>query len=207
MDGDEAKLKEIAACCDEFGALLYVDEAHSIGVLGPNGRGLCADLGIKPDILVGTNSKSLGSQGGFILGDKSAIELIVNRGRSFIYSTAPVPAAIGAAIESLNMLRDEPELSNEIQQRGQELRMALKEQGWQTIDGRSPIIPIIIGDEDRCLALSEALAEAGHYVPAIRPPTVPPQSSRMRLSLSLAHKPSDLGKLIKVLAELASKFN
>lgn len=206
MDGDEAKLKEIAACCDEFGALLYVDEAHSIGVLGPGGRGLCADLDIKPDILIGTNSKSLGSQGGYILGSTSAIELIVNRGRSFIYSTAPVPAAIGAAIESLNMLRDEPELGANLQQRSQDLRSALREQGWQTVEGRSPIVPIIIGDEERCLQLSEALAEAGHYVPAIRPPTVPPQSSRLRLSLSLAHKSSDMSKLIKVLAELANKF-
>ena len=206
MDGDEAPLREINAACEEFGALLYVDEAHALGVIGDQGRGLCAELGVDADVVVGTNSKCLGSQGGFIASSSDIVELIVNRGRSFLYSTAPVPAAVATAIESLNMLRDQEALQNDIQDRSRRFRAAIAEQGWSTIDGRSPIVPIIIGDEDRTCALSNKLRELGHFVPAIRPPTVPPASSRLRVSLSLAHKDSDVNRLINCLGELVKEF-
>ncbi len=206
MDGDEAPLQAIEALCDSYGALLYVDEAHAIGVFGPHGRGCCAELNIKPDILIGTNSKSFGSQGGYIAARQSVIDLIVNRGRSFIYSTAPAPAAIGAAIESLNMLREDAELGASLIQRCVEFRQALQAQGWQSVEGRSPIIPIIIGEEKPTLELSHELRQRGHFIPAIRPPTVPPGQCRLRISVSLAHKQSDLNKLLKSLDELKS-FN
>ena len=140
MDGDEAPLREIAQLCAEHKALLVVDEDHAIGVLGPGGRGLCAELDVKPDVLVGTASKGLGSQGGFIAANSSISELIVNRGRSFIFSTAPVPAAMGAAVASLDVLKREPDRPQRLVDRCVSLRAQLRAQGWQVGAGRSAII-------------------------------------------------------------------
>lgn len=199
MDGDEAPIVEIAALCEKYNALLYVDEAHAFGIYG-NGRGLCAEHKIIPDILSATCSKSLGAQGGFIAASQNIIDLCVNRGRSFIFSTAPVPAAVGAALGMLDVIQKEKNIAAELFTRSQAMRQAITEQGWQTIPGRSPIIPIIVGNEKSALELSEQLRNAGHYAPAIRPPTVAPGQCRIRLSLTLAHKPSDMNRLLKVLA-------
>jgi 8-amino-7-oxononanoate synthase len=202
MDGDEAPLAAIQALCRRHGALLVVDEAHAIGVVGPGGRGLCAELGVVPDVRIGTCSKSLGSQGGFIAGDREVVELVVNRGRSFIFSTAPVPAAMGAAVATLDVLRDEPDLPARLVAEAGEVRAALQAQGWSVPEGRSPIIPVIIGDEQPALALAGALRAAGHYAPAIRPPTVQAGSCRLRLTVTLAHTRADRRRLIKAMAGL-----
>lgn len=202
MDGDEAPLRAIAGLCDRHGALLLVDEAHAIGVLGEGGRGLCHELGVTADVRVGTCSKALGSQGGFIAGDRDLVELSVNRGRSFIFSTAPVPAAAGAAIAALDVLRDEPGLPGELLTAAGDLRSAIRAQGWQVPEGRSPIIPLVVGDERAALDLAARLRVHGHYAPAIRPPTVPPGECRLRLTLTLAHREPDRRKLITALAAL-----
>jgi 8-amino-7-oxononanoate synthase len=202
MDGDEAPLAAIRELCDRHGALLLVDEAHALGVLGPGGRGLCAELGVVPDLLVGTLSKSLGAQGGFIAAGSDIVELVVNRGRSFIFSTAPVPAAMGAAVAALDLLRRHPELPGELQAASIALRDALRAQGWPVPEGRSPIIPVVVGDEAAALALAAGLRRAGHFAPAIRPPTVPPGSCRLRLTVTLAHRPSDHRRLLKAMAGL-----
>jgi 8-amino-7-oxononanoate synthase len=207
MDGDEAPLVGIAALCREHGALLVVDEAHAIGVLGPGGRGACAEHGVQADVRIGTCSKSLGSQGGFIAGDRDVIELVVNRGRSFIFSTAPVPAAMGAATESLDLLREEPHLPERLRAEALEVRSALRAQGWNVPEGRSSIIPIIIGHEGPTLALSAWLLAQGHYAPAIRPPTVPPGGCRLRISVTLAHTPSDRKRIIKVMASARAQWS
>jgi len=199
MDGDEAPLAAIAELCERHGALLLVDEAHAIGVLG-TGRGLAAELGVRPDLIVGTCSKALGAQGGFLAGDRTLIELAVNRARSFLYSTAPVPAAMGAAVGMLDVLRAEPDLPTALLTRCATLRAAIAAQGWQLPAGRGPIIPLIIGDEAATVALAARLRDAGHHVPAIRPPTVPAGSCRVRLTLTLAHTDADLRKLLKALA-------
>ena len=202
MDGDEAPLREIAALCAAHKALLVVDEDHAIGVLGAGGRGLCAELGVYPDVLVGTASKGLGSQGGFIAGRSSLIELIANRGRSFIFSTAPVPAAMGAAVASLDVLKADPERPDRLQARCVAIRSALRDQGWNVGPGRSAIIPVIIGNEDETLSLSQRLRDAGHYAPAIRPPTVPAATCRLRLSPSLAHTEADVRRLLQAMSGL-----
>jgi 8-amino-7-oxononanoate synthase len=202
MDGDEAPLRAIDALCTQHGALLLVDEAHAIGVLGPGGRGLCAEQGVVPDLIVGTCSKSLGAQGGFLAGDSDLIELAVNKGRSFIFSTAPVPAAVGAATAMLDVLRDEPTLPEQLMAAANSLRAALIAQGWTLPAGRTPIIPVVVGDEAAAMALAARLRAAGHYAPAIRPPTVPAGECRLRLTVSLAHTEADRRKLIKVMAEV-----
>lgn len=200
MDGDEAPLVGIQELCRKHGALLVVDEAHAIGVLGPQGRGLCSELGVVPDLLVGTCSKSLGSQGGFIAGDREVVELVVNRGRSFIFSTAPVPAAMGAAVATLDLLRRESDLPAQLVAQAGEVRAALREQGWNVPAGRSAIIPVLVGDEQPALDLAARLRAAGHYAPAIRPPTVPAGGCRLRLTVTLAHTASDRRRLMKAMA-------
>ncbi len=205
MDGDEAPLVGIHQLCQKHGALLVVDEAHAIGVLGPAGRGLCAELGVVPDLLVGTCSKSLGSQGGFLAGDRDVIELVVNRGRSFIFSTAPVPAAMGAAVATLDLLRRHPELPAQLVEESSALRKQLQAQGWNIPNGRTAIIPLIVGDESAALALSATLRTAGHFAPAIRPPTVPAGACRLRLTVTLAHTPSDRQRLVRALAAARAK--
>jgi 8-amino-7-oxononanoate synthase len=202
MDGDEAPVAAIDALCTRHGALLLVDEAHAIGVLGRGGRGLCAEQGVVPDLIVGTCSKSLGSQGGFLAGDATLVDLCVNKGRSFIFSTAPVPAAAGAATAMLDVLRDEPDLPERLMASANALRAALIAQGWTVPPGRSPIIPVVVGDEAAALALAAALREAGHFAPAIRPPTVPPGECRLRITVSLSHTEADRRKLVKVMAAL-----
>ncbi len=202
MDGDEAPLAAIHHACRRHGALLLVDEAHALGVYGPGGRGLCAELGIDADLRVGTCSKALGAQGGFICGDADLVALCVNRGRGFIFSTALVPAAVGAALATLDLLRAHPTLGAELLASAARLRLGIAAQGWALGPGRSPIIPLVVGDEATALALSEKLALAGHFAPAIRPPTVPAGACRLRLSMTLAHRPHDLRRLLAALAPL-----
>jgi 8-amino-7-oxononanoate synthase len=202
MDGDEAPLTAIAALCRSHDALLIVDEAHALGVMGPGGRGLCAELGVVPDLRIGTCSKSLGAQGGFLAGDSDLIELAVNRGRSFIFSTAPCPAAVGAATAGIDFLERHPHLPGELLTAAADLRGRLRAAGWTVGEGRSPIIPITVGDEAAALDLAAKLLEAGHYAPAIRPPTVPPGQCRLRLTLTAAHTEADRRKLVAALAAL-----
>ncbi|GDY13400.1 8-amino-7-oxononanoate synthase [Planctomycetota bacterium] len=201
MDGDEAPLSAIHSLCQRHGALLVVDEAHALGVLGPGGRGLAADLGISPDLRIGTCSKSLGSQGGFIAGDHDLIDLIINRGRAFIFSTALAPAAAGAAVSALDLIERHPDLATTVRATAQDLRQDLRQRGWTVPEGRSAIVPLLVGDEAATLALAQRLREAGHHAPAIRPPTVPPGHCRLRLSVTADHTPADRRKLVEALAE------
>jgi 8-amino-7-oxononanoate synthase len=192
MDGDEAPLRELRSACDRHGALFVVDEAHALGVLGPEGRGLCAELGVVPDAWTATCSKSLTAQGGLLAGDRDLIELVVNRGRAGIYSTALAPAAAGAAEAALGLLHERPDLGRRLCDRAVELRSRLRAAGASVPEGRTPIIPILVGDETATLDLAARLRERGHHAPAIRPPTVPPGGCRLRLSLSLGHRDKDL---------------
>lgn len=202
MDGDEAPLAAIAAACTRHGAILVVDEAHALGVVGPGGRGLCAETGVVPDVLVATASKTLGAQGGLIAGSREVVETCVNRGRSFLFSTAPVPAAIGAAEAALRRLREQPDLPERLRTAAAELRNALRAQGWNVPEGRSPIVPVIVGAETETLELAARLRDLGHHAPPIRPPTVPEGGCRLRLTVTLAHRPKDVRLLAQALMGL-----
>jgi 8-amino-7-oxononanoate synthase len=181
MDGDLAPLRKIVELKDQYGAVLMLDEAHATGVLGRGGRGLAEQLGLsnRIEMQMGTLGKALGSSGGYIAGSRALIDLLINRARSFIFSTA-APASTAAAASAALDLCAGPE--------GDQRRAKLRELA-ALFDPAPPaaINPFILGDEQAALAASEQLAQLGFHVPAIRPPTVPQGTSRLRVSLSAAH--------------------
>ena len=187
MDGDVAPVPELVDTCRAFGALLVLDEAHA--VLGPE-----PDLGGVDALRVGTLSKTLGSLGGFVAGPAALIELIVNRARPYIFTTASTPGDAAASLAALGVVRSDE---------GAALRRLLRAHVDRVRPGHpSPIIPVIVGSEERTLAAAATLLARGLLVPAIRPPTVPPGSSRLRVTLSAAHTPSQVEALVESLAAL-----
>jgi 8-amino-7-oxononanoate synthase len=194
MDGDSCPLPEIVDLKDEFEASLLLDEAHAIGVLGPNGAGLAAECGLidRVELHLGTLSKAIGSSGGFIAGPSSLMDLLINRARTFIYSTAPTPGAIAAAIEGLGIIASGTgdQLRATLWRNHEELTIKLKRP--KSEGARSAIVPIIVGPEEQALSFSEELVERGFLVPAVRFPTVPRGSARLRVTLSAAHQLEDV---------------
>ena len=194
MDGDLAPLAEIVALKEKHGALLLVDEAHAFGVLGPQGRGLAAALGVESrvDLQMGTFSKAVGLSGGYLCGSRAMVDLLINRARSFIYSTAPSPALAATVRDALDLVCGA---------RGEILRAALLEnRNTFSSDTTSAIVPVIIGENEAALAASAELLERGFLVPAIRYPTVPKGSARLRVTLSAAHRPDDILSMKSALA-------
>lgn len=206
MDGDAAPLKEIVALKEKYGALLMVDEAHATGLYGTNRRGLVETLGVSDhiEIQMGTLGKALGASGGYICGSRALIDFLVNRARSFIFSTAPVPAAAAAANAGVRLV-----------QSGQ--GHTLNEQLWacvaelqSAIGNRQPaipsaIVPVILGDEAQAVGAASALRDRGLFVPAIRYPTVARGSARLRITLTAAHKPDDVAALVAALTPLVNR--
>src|SRR5580704_855511 len=203
MDGDLGDLAAIARLKAEFEALLLVDEAHATGVIGPHGAGWVAALGLTPqvDIQMGTLSKAFGASGGFICGSKTLIQLLVNRARSFIYSTALPPASAAAASAALQIVRSDE---------GNALRSRLRSnvrfliECLTTFRGENPvpvgpILPLVIGDEQETLGLAESLLKNGFLVPAIRFPTVARGSARLRIALSASHTPEQIQSLSRTI--------
>jgi 8-amino-7-oxononanoate synthase len=209
MDGDRAPLPELVQLKKRFGALLLLDEAHAIGVIGPNGRGLAVEEGLNEDvdIQMGTLSKALGVSGGYICGSRSLVEWLINRARSFIYSTAPPPALAAAALAAVNFLGS-PD--------GEERRLLL----WRKIDlfhnqlpaqtpnrnsRASAIFPWMVGEERAAIDLSRALQKEGFLVPAIRYPTVAKGSARLRITLTAAHEDNQIRSLCQAIARMSGK--
>jgi 8-amino-7-oxononanoate synthase len=203
MDGDRAPLREIVELKKQFGAQLFLDEAHATGVIGQNGRGLAAEENLSPDVDVqmGTLSKALGASGGYICGSRSMIEWLINRARSFIFSTAPPPALAAAANAAVDFVSS-PE--------GEKRRRLL----WHNIDilaeelpvrPVSPIVPWIIGDEQAALDAARSLQGRGFFVPAIRYPTVAKGSARLRVTASAAHEEAQLRSLVLAIKRLAKR--
>ncbi len=199
MDGDLAPLAALADLADRFGATLLVDEAHGTGVFGPNGRGASEACGLEPDqvhVKVGTLSKALGSVGGFVAGSARLVDWLHNHARTLIYSTAPPAAAAAAAHRALELVVAEPERRHQAQTLARQFRVALNAQGFAPLNGDGPIVPVILGDPAEATAWSARLLEAGCLVPAIRPPTVPAETARLRITLTAAHDTSDLDRLV-----------
>jgi 8-amino-7-oxononanoate synthase len=202
MDGDVAPIDALADVADEHGAMLLVDEAHGTGVFGPDGRGAASEKGAaeRVPIRVGTLSKALGSIGGFVAGSARLAEHLIHRGRTQIYSTASPPAAAAAAREALAIVRAEPWRRDRVRQLAARLRPSLEAAGYSLGPSVGPIVPILVGDPARAVALSERLDALDMFVPAIRPPTVPEGTARLRVSLSAAHTDDDLAALVAGLA-------
>lgn len=194
MDGDLAPLAEIAALCGRYDALLVVDEAHATGCLGPAGRGLAAQVGLDPEavISIGTLSKGFGVTGAFVSGSSLLREFLINVARPFIFTTALPPADVAACLAALDILEEDPDLPTRLQSLATFFRNGLQELGFSTLASETQIIPLFIGDETRALRMAEALREHGLYAVAIRPPTVPTGTARLRFSVTAAHTPEDL---------------
>lgn len=199
MDGDIAPLPYLLQLAEEFQALLMVDDAHATGVLGKRGAGTVEHFGLegKDIIQMGTLSKALGSEGGYVTGNAILVDYLRNRARSFIFSTALSPPVVAAAIAALDVLEEEPHLLDQLHANVCQLYRGLKEMGFEVLPTESAIIPLMVGEANRALALSEALAEKGVFVPAIRPPTVPEGTSRLRITVMATHKPEDIQRALE----------
>ncbi len=193
MDGDVADLAAIRQLADRHGAMLVVDEAHAAGVFGPSGRGVLVAGGIAADVTVGTMSKAFGGYGGFVVGSTALREFLINRSRSFIYSTGLPPACLGAGLGALDVIEQSAgQLGQTLLTRAAMLRTMLTDGGLAVGPSASQIIPVMVGDNDKALALSGTLAAQDILAVAVRPPTVPAGTARLRLSVTLAHTESDL---------------
>ena len=208
MDGDLAPLPEIAELAAKYDAMLMVDEAHATGVFGPHGAGLVAAHRLEPkvNIAMGTFSKALGNYGGFATCSTDMKEWLVNRARSFIYTTAPAPPVAGGCLAALRFLERNPDLGEQLQSRANYFRELLKGYGFDTGRSRSQIIPVMVGDSERALQLAAGLRGKGILAVAIRPPTVPRGTARLRLSVTLAHSEADLQYAAEILATVAKRI-
>ena len=206
MDGDFAPLRELVELKDRHGAWLMVDEAHATGLYGEKRRGLAEEFGLadRIEIQMGTLGKALGAAGGFVCGSRALIDYLVNRARSFIFSTAPVPAAAAAASAAIHLIQsEEGQLRrNQLWARVDQLKNGLIAAGFVLAPVRSAIIPLVMGDEARALAAATALSEQGVFIPAIRYPTVARGKARLRLTVSAAHAAADVNQLVTALSSL-----
>ncbi len=205
MDGDKAPLQDIAGLTRNHGAWLMVDEAHAAGVFGPGGAGLVAELGIedKVDVRIGTLGKALASFGAYAAGSRTLIDTLVNRARSFIFTTGLPPAAAAAAGASIGIIRREPERARSLLTRSRALGLRLRAAGLEVSHVDSQILPVVIGKADDAVAVARKLLDRGIYVAAIRPPTVPEGTSRLRVSLMATHTEEQIDTLAEGLTAAA----
>ncbi len=202
MDGDRAPLSDYAALCCAHGATLVVDEAHAVGLLGVRGSGLIEEAGLDRDVCVSVNAagKALGVAGAFVAGPAWAIEYLVQRARPFMFSTAPPPALAAAIDASLEIVAREPEQRRLVLDRAMNIRRALVAAGIPVRPDRSPIVPIVIGDNDRSTLVAETLNAQGFDIRAIRPPTVPSGTARLRLSVNASIGADVIERFVTALA-------
>jgi 8-amino-7-oxononanoate synthase len=208
MDGDVAPLAEIVELAHAFGARIAVDEAHAVGTYGPDGRGALAQAGLEGEVdaIVGTLGKSLGSYGAYVCGDEATIRYVLNTARSFVFSTAPAPPAIAGALAALELLRERPHRVERLAANARALRRSLASEGFGVKEDDMHIVPLIVGDEHDTLRLCQAAIEQGVFAQAIRPPTVPAGTSRLRLAAMASHTASDMRLAAGVLADAARKL-
>ena len=199
MDGDLAPLSALHHLAQSYEASLLVDDAHGTGVLGASGRGTLEHFGIQAHscFQMGTLSKAIGTSGGYVVGTNAFIQYVINTARSFMYTTAPPPAIMAAASAAISLIQAEPERRSRLWKNRERMYTGLKAMGFSFTETQSPILPILVQDPEKALAMSESLSRAGVYVPAIRPPTVPKGSSRLRLTVTSEHTEEHLESVIK----------
>ncbi len=216
MDADGPDLAALRRTCDEHGAGLLVDEAHALGVLGPSGRGRCAEARVTPDILVGTLGKAFGGQGAFVAGRAVLRDWLWNRARSFVFSTGLAPVSAAAAVRALHVVVERPELGAHVRAMSDRLRNGLVRAGADVAQGERPpteagahaplllgfghIVPLVVGSPARALRLSERLRSRGIAAQAIRPPTVSFGTSRIRFTVTARHAHADIERAVEAYA-------
>ena len=205
MDGDVAPLEGLVEVAARHGVRLVVDEAHATGTIGPGGRGAVALEGLEEqvDVIVGTLGKALGSYGAFVVCDRAMARYLVNAARTFIFSTAPSPPSAAAALAGLELLEERPNRVAKLQANAAALRSELELMEFDIGCSRTHIVPLIVGDAQRAVQLCEAALHRGVFAQAIRPPTVPPHTSRLRLSVMASHSRAELRAAARTLAEAA----
>lgn len=200
MDGDMAPLPRILALCERYDAFSFIDDAHAVGVVGATGRGTAEHFGCRrADLTIGTLSKALGSEGGFVCASRTLADYLVNRSRAFIFSTSPAPAAVGAAITALKILAGEAGLVGRLRANTAFFIERLRDLGVAA-ETQSAIVPILVGDEAKAVAVSARLLERGFLVPAIRYPTVARGKARLRVAISAAHDEATLADAAEAIA-------
>ncbi len=198
MDGDIAPLREMVELAERYGAMMMVDEAHATGVRGPNGAGVVAELGIGAEIMVqmGTLGKALGAFGAYVAGSAELKELLINRARSFIFTTALPPVVLAMASAAVKLVEKEQARQSALQRNTEQLRKGLNKFGY-SVGGSTQIIPVIIGNEQSCMQLATQLLESGIYVQGIRPPTVPVGTSRLRITTMATHTAKQMDRALE----------
>ncbi|RJX28176.1 MAG: 8-amino-7-oxononanoate synthase [Desulfurivibrio sp.] len=201
MDGDRCPLRELVQLKEKFGCLLMVDEAHATGVFGANGGGISEEERVaeRVDLAMGTFGKALGSYGAYVAGSKEMIEFLINRARTFIYSTGLPPAVIGASLAAVSIIREQPQLRQDLFSRVDFFKQALAEKGLTKL-GPSQIVPVMIGPSSRALRIAQSLRDQGIFATAVRPPTVPEGTARLRLSITRHLSPAALEQAAELVA-------
>lgn len=208
VDGDVAPLAELHAVATTHGAMLVIDEAHSLGVIGERGQGAAAAAGISAHpnvVLTVTLSKSLGSQGGAVLADASVIELLTSAARTFIFDTGLAPASVGASLAALQIIQAEPQLVVAVREHGAALHWAATQIGWNATRPDGAVISLLVGDPAEAVAAAAACADQGVWVGCFRPPSVPDGVSRLRITARANLDDSDLARAVQALVAAATR--
>jgi glycine C-acetyltransferase/8-amino-7-oxononanoate synthase len=205
MDGDVAPLPEIVDLAERHGARVMVDEAHGTGCVGPGGRGAVAEAGVEGevDVIVGTLSKALGAYGAFAACDQDLSQLLINSARPFIFSTAPPPPAVAGALAALELLIEQPQRVDKLQANADVLREELARERFDVSGSTTQIVPLVVGDAKQAMRICELAIERGVFAQAIRPPTVPEGTSRLRLAVMASHSRAELREAAQVLGRAA----
>ncbi|MBF0384800.1 MAG: 8-amino-7-oxononanoate synthase [Candidatus Omnitrophica bacterium] len=208
MDGDIAPIDEIVCLAEKYDSIVMIDEAHAFGVFGKKGKGLAEHFGLegKIEIQMGTLSKAAGATGGYVCSEESLISYLVNKSRSFIYTTAMPPSIAASACRAVEIIQTEPGLREKLWENTKLAIKGIKEAGFNTLDSASQIMPIIVGDEEKAVKFSKMLIEEGIFVAPIRHPSVPLRSSRLRVSITAAHNKEDIEGLINSLKKIGRKL-
>ena len=207
MDGDLAPVRELVALCERHDAWLLLDDAHGFGVLGEAGRGTLAHFGVRSPrvIYMATLGKAAGVFGAFAAGEPDVIEWLIQRARSYVFTTGSPPALAAALIESVRLIEHDEWRRARLREHVARLRAGLRELPWTLLASETPIQPLLVGDNRIAVELMDALLEQGLWVPAIRPPTVPAGTARLRISLSAAHEAEEVDRLVEALRGLAAR--
>ncbi|OKL37852.1 8-amino-7-oxononanoate synthase [Domibacillus mangrovi] len=207
MDGTIAPLDKIMSLAKRYDAFVIVDDAHATGVLGENGRGTSEYFGVFPDVVIGTLSKAIGTEGGFVAGSKVFIDFLLNNARTFIYQTAIPPSICAASYAALEIVEHSKEERQLLLSKVKQIKTSLEEIGYTVKGGHTPIIPVIIGDTQKTVTFANRLQEKGIYAPAIRPPTVAKGESRIRLTVTTDHQFKQIDYLLESFNLIGKELN